>query len=95
MRAMQTCGVQVLESVDHPEVTQSSSEEDPFVCNHPLTSGVSLGPVSLGRQLISFFSIPCLDSLTSLPVLRKATSVLLKARDESPLATYSRCFVHV
>jgi len=45
MRAMQACGVQALESVDHPEVTQSSSEEDPFVCKHPLTSGVSLGPV--------------------------------------------------
>jgi len=45
MRAMQSCGVQVLESVDHPGVTQSSSGENPFVCNHSLNPGVSLGPI--------------------------------------------------
>jgi len=66
-------------------MTQSFSGKDPFVCTRPLVSGVSLGPVFLGRQLISVSSISCLDSLTSVPVLQRALSAFLKARDESPL----------
>ena len=65
-------------------MTHSPSGGDPFVCTHPLISGVSLGPVFLGRQLISVSSIflPRLSDI--IPVLQRATRASPKARDESP-----------